>query len=207
MYTCICFWQRIDKVLITAIFVFVDNLYNVNNSVCVCVCVWAYVCHSLMMQQWWWRRVASLSCGEKLISQGSHTAEPEACLFVCVSLCINVYVLVCLSVFASVCINVCAVRPPKLNIDVLIRRLCCLKPFAPRGVLLTHIHTHSHTLTLAHTHTHTHGAWLLTTVSSFLWEQLLTTGVVSRHIVSLSYRTVAECCYKAHLPHVHSLGC
>lgn len=60
--------------------------------------------------------------------------------------------LVCLSVFESVRIGVYVVRPPKLNIEVSIRRLCCLKPFAPRGVLLTH------TYTLSHTHIHTHMA-------------------------------------------------
>lgn len=124
-------------------------------------------------------------------------------VIVCVCVFVNVYVLVCLSVFESVRIGVYVVRPPKLNIDVLIRWLCCLKPFAPRGVLLTHTYTLSHT----HIHIWLYGVWLLTTVSSFLWEQLLTTGVVSCHIVSLSYRTVAECCYKAHLPHVYSVGC
>lgn len=62
----------------------------------------------------------------------------------------------CVWMFMIVCINVCVIRPPKMNIDVLIRCLCCLKPFAPRGVLTntdtdtdTNSHTHSHTQTMA----------------------------------------------------------
>lgn len=69
----------------------------------------------------------------------------------------------CLRVLASGRIDLCVFRPPKLNIDILIKRLCCLKPFAPGGVLVTHTHTHTQPLP----HSQAHRAWLLTTVSSF----------------------------------------
>lgn len=77
------------------------------------------------------------------------------------SLAVKAYALACLRVLASGRIDLCVFRPPKLNIDILIKRLCCSKPFAPGGVLV--IHTHMQPLS----HSQGHRAWLLTTVSSF----------------------------------------
>lgn len=65
----------------------------------------------------------------------------------CASLAVKAYALVCLRVLASGHIDLCVFRPPKLYIDILIKRLCCLKPFAPGGVLVTHTHAAAPTLT------------------------------------------------------------
>lgn len=164
-----------------------------------------------MMQQRWWRRVASLSCGKKLISQGVTRSPTPASVRVHVCVCCCQW---CVWVFlfvapASKCEDVCVVRPPQLNIDVLIRRLCCLKPFAPRGVLLTHTSTVTQPYTHAHTEAHADRARLLTSVSSFFsyvnnyWQAPLFL-VILCHCLIGQWQSGRD---KAHLPHVYSSGC
>lgn len=166
-----------------------------------------------MMQQWWCRRVASLSCGKKLISQGVTRSPTPASVRVSLPLSM-VRLSVCLFFFffsvapASKCGDVCVVRPPQLNIDVLIRRSCCLKPFAPGGVLLTHTSTVTHPYTHAQRHTQTgHGYWqvchLFFSYANNYWQAPLFL-VILCHCLIGQWQSGHD---KAHLPHVHSSGC
>lgn len=125
--------------VIAAVFVLTIISYNSNNSVCVCLkihvspsndeaAVMAARGVPIMWQKNWlargWRKARRVCVCASAVANGAFE-----CLFFVAA--------------ASKYGVVCVVRPPQLNIDVLIRRSCYLKPFALRGVLLIHKHCHT----------------------------------------------------------------
>lgn len=197
--------------LIAAVFVLTIISYNSNNSVCVCLKI--HVSPSNDAAAVMAARGVPIMWQKNWLARGWRKARrPPLCMCVCASAVSN-GAFECLFFFfvapASKYGVVCVVRPPQLNIDVLIRRSCCLKPFALRGVLLIHTSTVTQPYTHARTEAHADRAQLLTSVSSFFsyvnnyWQAALFL-VILCHCLIGQWQSGHD---KAHLPHVHSSGC